>query len=178
MLLIDHLSKYAAYHRDRRNIATHFVGIPMIVLAIATLTARPTLAAVSGFALTPALLVTLGALAFYFMLDLRYGLAMTVFNGLALWAGMRFAAQSTSTWLTLGIGLFVVGWIIQFVGHAFEGKKPAFLDDLRGLLVGPLFVVAEWGFLLGLRDDVRKTIEDNVGPTLVRTAADRAALSR
>jgi uncharacterized membrane protein YGL010W len=177
-MLLDHLSKYAAYHRDRRNIATHFVGIPMIVLAIATLTARPAFAVVSGFALTPALFVTLGALAFYFMLDLRFGLAMTVFNGLALWAGMRIAAQTTSMWLALGIGLFVVGWIIQFVGHAFEGRKPAFFDDLRGLLVGPLFIVAEWGFLLGFRDDLRKTIEDNVGPTLVRTAADRAALSR
>jgi uncharacterized membrane protein YGL010W len=178
MSLIDHLSKYATYHRDRRNIATHFFGIPMIVLSIATLTARPAFASVAHFALTPALIITLGALAFYFALDLRFGLAMTVFNGLALWAGMRIAAESTTLWLSLGIGLFVVGWVIQFVGHAFEGRKPAFLDDLRGLLVGPLFVVAEWCFAIGLRDDVRKKIEDNVGPTVVRTAEQRAALQR
>ena len=41
--LIDQLTQYAAYHRDRRNIATHFVGIPMIVVAIATLLSRPVL---------------------------------------------------------------------------------------------------------------------------------------
>jgi uncharacterized membrane protein YGL010W len=39
--LTDQLANYAAYHRDRRNIATHFVGIPMIVVAVATLLARP-----------------------------------------------------------------------------------------------------------------------------------------
>lgn len=33
--------------------------------------------------------------------------------------------------------LFVVGWILQFVGHAFEGKPPSFFSDPRFLLVGP-----------------------------------------
>lgn len=39
--LVDHLSQYANYHRDPRNIATHFVGIPMIVLAVTILLSRP-----------------------------------------------------------------------------------------------------------------------------------------
>ncbi|MFQ5529230.1 MAG: Mpo1-like protein [Gemmatimonadota bacterium] len=34
------------------------------------------------------------------------------------------------------LGLFVVGWIFQFVGHAFEGKPPEFLRDWRFLFVG------------------------------------------
>jgi len=33
--------------------------------------------------------------------------------------------------------------MIQFVGHWYEGRKPAFVDDIIGLLVGPMFVVAE-----------------------------------
>jgi len=33
-------------------------------------------------------------------------------------------------------GLFVVGWIIQFIGHAVEGKRPEFFKDLRFMLVG------------------------------------------
>jgi uncharacterized membrane protein YGL010W len=40
---IDQPSHYAADHRDRRDIATHVVGIPMIVRAVATLRARPRL---------------------------------------------------------------------------------------------------------------------------------------
>ena len=39
--LTDHLAQYAAYHRDRRNIATHFIGIPLIVVAVAVLLSRP-----------------------------------------------------------------------------------------------------------------------------------------
>jgi len=38
-------------------------------------------------------------------------------------------------WL-YALGLFVIGWILQFVGHAFEGKPPEFLSDWRFLFVG------------------------------------------
>ncbi|HWE27177.1 MAG TPA: Mpo1-like protein, partial [Polyangia bacterium] len=85
--LEQQLSQYAAYHRDRRNIATHFVGIPMIGFAAAALLARPSLAAIGGVALSPALVVTLGAIVFYLALDLRYGMAMTAFMGAAWWTG-------------------------------------------------------------------------------------------
>jgi len=33
-------------------------------------------------------------------------------------------------------GLFILGWIFQFVGHAFEGKPPEFFKDWRFLFVG------------------------------------------
>jgi uncharacterized membrane protein YGL010W len=33
-------------------------------------------------------------------------------------------------------GLFVAGWVFQFIGHAFEGKPPEFLKDWRFLFVG------------------------------------------
>ena len=50
------MAQYAAYHRDRRNIATHFVGIPLIVFAVGALLARPSIAVAGagGWALTPA----------------------------------------------------------------------------------------------------------------------------
>ena len=41
----------------------------------------------------------------------------------------------TGAW-RVALGLFVVGWILQFVGHAFEGKPPEFLKDYRYLFVG------------------------------------------
>ncbi len=43
-----------------------------------------------------------------------------------------------------GLGLFVVGWIFQFVGHAFEGNMPSFVRDPRFLLVGPIFIVKKY----------------------------------
>jgi len=162
--LIEHLSSYASYHRDRRNIATHFIGVPMIVVGVATLLSRPAFV-VGGVSLSAAMLAIAGSLLFYFLLDLRYALAMTVFMGGAGYVGACLAAQSTSVWLGAGLGLFVVGWAIQFIGHAYEGKKPAFVDDIAGFLIGPLFVAAEAGFMLWLRKGVLQEIEINAGPT-------------
>ncbi|MBD9426166.1 DUF962 domain-containing protein [Pseudomonas sp. PDM15] len=165
--LVDHLGQYAEYHRDRRNILSHFIGIPMIVVAVAVLLSRPGWD-IAGLWLSPALLTALAAGVFYLRLDLRFGLLMSALLGLCLWAGAALAQQSTLIWLSGGLGLFVVGWIIQFIGHYYEGRKPAFVDDLMGLVVGPLFVVAELGFLLGLRPEVQEAVEQRAGPTCIR----------
>lgn len=164
--LTDHLAQYAAYHRDRRNIASHFIGIPMIVLAVATLLSRPALGDLPW--ISPALAVAVLASLFYLRLDLRLGLLMTVLVALSAWFGRHFADQSTAVWLGVGIGLFVIGWIIQFIGHYYEGRKPAFVDDITGLIIGPLFVVAELAFLLGLCQPLRAAVEERAGPTHLR----------
>lgn len=156
--LVDHLSQYAAYHRDRRNIATHFVGIPMIVLAVTVLLSRPG-GVLLGIWVSPALLAALAAAWFYLRLDRALGWLMAGLLGLCLWAGQALAVASTGVWLGAGIGLFVLGWAIQFVGHYYEGRKPAFVDDMAGLIIGPLFVVAEAGFMLGLLGDVKHEVE-------------------
>lgn len=41
----------------------------------------------------------------------------------------------------LAAGLFVLGWIFQFIGHAFEGNKPSFLSNPVFLLIGPLWTI-------------------------------------
>lgn len=47
--------------------------------------------------------------------------------------------------LPLAAGMFTVGWTFQFVGHAFEGKKPSFVEDRRALLVGLLWWMKKMG---------------------------------
>ena len=165
--LVDHLAQYAAYHRDRRNIVTHFVGIPMIVLAVTVLLSRPGLL-LGGLWLSPATLAALLSTLFYLRLDVRFGLVMGALLGLCLWFSAGLALGGTALWLSAGLGLFVVGWIIQFVGHFYEGRKPAFVDDLSGLIIGPLFVVAEAAFLLGLRQEVEHEVVQRAGPTCIR----------
>lgn len=161
--LTDQLSQYAAYHRDHRNLMTHLVGIPMIVVAVTTLLGRPA-QSIGLVALSPALVVAIAAATYYLLLDLRIGAVMAVLLALAVGAGQWFAAMSTGAWLAAGVGLFVVGWMFQFVGHRYEGRKPAFVDDVIGLVIGPLFVTAEVGFMLGLRRPLQRAIEERTGP--------------
>jgi uncharacterized membrane protein YGL010W len=168
--LVEQLAGYAAYHRDRWNIATHFAGIPLIVVGVEALLARPAvhLAGLPGaldVGLSPALVGSIAVSAFYVALDRRYGLAMAALLALALRAGVFCATQSLGVWLASAGALFFGGWALQFVGHALEGKKPAFVDDLVGLLVGPLFLVAEASFVLGFREEIRAAVERRVGPT-------------
>lgn len=169
---LDLMAQYAAYHRDRRNIATHFVGIPLIVFAISALLARaefsigatPMNAAIVLWALTTLWYLTRGSLAL--------GIATVVVNGVLTALAMT-AIQGTTTagWLLIGVGTFIVGWIFQFVGHYYEGRKPAFVDDLVGLLVGPMFVVGEALFMLGWGRALLHEIERRVGPTHLRDLA-------
>lgn len=165
--LVDHLSQYAAYHRDPRNITTHFIGIPLIVVAVAVLLSRPQWP-LAGLWVSPAVLLALACAWFYLRLELRLGVLMSVLLGLSVWLGHVFALQSTLVWLGSGIGMFVIGWAIQFVGHHYEGRKPAFVDDVTGLIVGPLFVVVELAFMLGVRQELKRAIEERSGPVALR----------
>jgi uncharacterized membrane protein YGL010W len=162
------MAQYAAYHRDRRNIATHFVGIPLIVFAVGALLARPSVG-IGGWALTPAaVLWGLSSLWYLTRGNLALGLATSLTNLLLIAAALPLGQLETLPWLAWSMGVFVVGWAAQFVGHYYEGRKPAFVDDLRGLLIGPMFVVGEALFALGWGKSMLAEIEARVGPTHLR----------
>ena len=166
--LEQNLTQYAACHRDRRNLATHFIGVPMIVFAgvLALATASITLGSMQ---ITVAALASLAACAYYFRLDFAFGLALA----LALFAMCAAASEmtarmSTGSALAWAAAIFAGGWALQLLGHRFEGVKPAFLDDAKQLLIGPVFVCAEVCFLLDARIALRRYIEERVGPTVAR----------
>ena len=166
--LEQNLTQYAAYHRDRRNIATHFFGVPMIQFSLVAALALVDLPA-GGMTFTLGAVAALLSAIYYLRQDLAMGVAMT----LLLFAFCAIASELEGR---LGKGaagalygaLFVAGWVIQFVGHKFEGMKPAFFDDVSQLMVGPLFVCAEAFFAFGAKLDVREHIEARVGPTVAR----------
>ena len=166
--LETNLTQYAAYHRDRRNIATHCVGVPMIVFAVVLalgtiwITTEPVV-------VTVAAVTSIVACAYYLRLDFVFGVIMaaTLF---VMCAGASEVIHRLGGGVALGLAavIFVVGWALQFLGHKFEGMKPAFYDDAKQLLIGPLFVWAEALFLLGALPALRRYIEERVGPTVPR----------
>lgn len=158
--LVDRLVSYAEHHRDKRNLATHFVGIPMILVGTQATLARVGIGPVNAAAGATAL-----ATRYYRALDPTFGKAMTAVLGASYALGTAIAAMPLPVWAGTSASLLVGGWALQLVGHAFEGKKPAFLDDLLGLLDGPLFLVAEAAFTLGLSPELRAEVERRAGPT-------------
>jgi len=83
--------------------------------------------------------VTLVSLFYYVKLSPQFALGMGVMSAAML--GI-LAIMPPYTVLPVSIAVFVVAWIGQFIGHKIEGKKPSFFDDLRFLLIGPLFVLS------------------------------------
>lgn len=170
----DLMVQYATYHRDPRNIASHFVGIPLIVFALGILLARPGVT-LGGWPVTPAWLAWLLSTGWYLSRG-RWllGLAVSVLNGVLIAVAQPLAGGSLRQWLGLGLGAFVLGWLIQFIGHHYEGRKPAFVDDLIGLLVGPMFVAGELLFALGCERALLAQIEQRAGPVLRRELSQRS----
>jgi len=164
----QNLTQYAAYHRDRRNIATHFVGVPMIVFAVVLALAVVEIG-VNGVSVTLAAVAAVAACLYYLRLEFTLGLTMALVL-FAMCAGASEIIHRASGAFALGLAaaLFVVGWAIQFLGHRYEGMKPAFFDDVKQLLIGPLFVCAEAYFFFGALPGLRRYIEDRVGPTVAR----------
>ena len=165
----DLMVMYAQYHRDRRNIRTHWVGIPLIVVAIG-MGLSMLQWQVMGITITAAWLAWALSAVWYLTRGHRgLGAAtvvlMTLLIGLAhVW--VESLAQTTGAlpvW-AVALGVFVVGWVLQFVGHYFEGRKPAFTDDLIGLLVGPMFVVGEVLMRCGAWRDLDDHITLHAGP--------------
>ena len=129
--------------------------------------------AVGGWLLTPAWVAFALASAWYLTRgNLALGVAVSAAVGVLIALSHNVGAGAgIAAWLAWGIGLFAIGWVIQFVGHWYEGKKPAFVDDIVGLLVGPMFVVAEAMFMLGWNKPLVDEIERKVGPTVLRDLA-------
>lgn len=162
--LEQQITQYAAYHRDRRNIATHFIGVPMIVFSVVLALVPWTV-----FGVNLALVAVGIAAIYYLVLDLALGTAMLAFLFfccylVAVYLNARL--DNTGVIMGLAVSLFIIGWAIQFVGHKFEGMKPAFTDDIIGLAIGPLFIMTELFFALGLKPGLKKYVEARVGPLL------------
>ncbi|MBM3345424.1 MAG: DUF962 domain-containing protein [Betaproteobacteria bacterium] len=146
----DWLDEYSTSHVNRVNQKYHFVCIPLIAFSIVcALKAAP----LGNAWLNPATVVMAAALAYYLWLSWRLALGVLLaFAGFYAGAlGVESAAGDRLIWAALGI--FVVGWVGQFIGHAIEGTRPSFFKDLQFLLIGPLWELAHLYRSLGLSVD-------------------------
>jgi uncharacterized membrane protein YGL010W len=133
------LAHYGSSHLHPTNELIHFIAIPLIMLSLVGLM----------FALHPwvSYAFIAASMVYYLRLSMVFFLAMCVWS--AVFIALLHAMGTHVLWLSAAI--FVGAWIMQFIGHKIEGKKPSFFEDLQYLWVGPLFVLSKLFTKLGIR---------------------------
>lgn len=140
MSLLDlraRIVEFAAWHRNRRNRACHYLGIPGVTLPVLGLLSRVPIGVDLPLLGSADLALVLLAGTFAFDLFLAWQLAPGVLvAGLTLW----WIARPMSL-AALGL-VFAAGWTLQLLGHrVFERNAPAFTDNLVHLVVGPRWLI-------------------------------------
>jgi len=157
--LEEQMSFYAAYHQDARNKATHFFGVPMIVVSLFIPLSWIRFEA-GPLSLTGAIVFAAVVMLYYVFLDAVLAVATTVFTALFLVGADWIARQGALAGWSAFAALFVGGWIVQLVGHAFEGRKPALADNLFQIFIAPIFLCAELFFALGYKPALHAAVQE------------------
>ena len=131
------LAHYGQSHQNPKNELIHFIAIPLIMLSLIGMM----------FALHPnvASIFVAASMVYYARLSVVFLGAMLVWSAILL---VLVLAMGPFV-LQLSVVIFIGAWILQFVGHKMEGKKPSFFEDLQYLWVGPLFVLSKLFTKLG-----------------------------
>jgi uncharacterized membrane protein YGL010W len=153
------LGIYSSYHRDARNRATHFIGIPAIVFSILVAFALWRFP-VAGYDVSAAWVVAILAVAGWIALDATIGIAMLIIvvPMLAIAEWIARTSGATTAWIVFAV-FFVGGWAFQLVGHMWEGRRPALVDNLFQAFIGPMFIMAEVVMAFGLKPDLKAVID-------------------
>ncbi|KAJ1931796.1 hypothetical protein FBU59_006593 [Linderina macrospora] len=172
--------KYGEYHNNPVNIAIHIVFVPTIMwTAISLLTSftpqdllpipAPLLALLellpgpAPLGNFPTWLI-FGFLAFHIALEPIAGLLSAPFTYTIIVTAEQFALSNENA-VAWSASLFVVAWIVQFIGHGvFEKRAPALLDNLvQAFVMAPFFVFLEILFKLGYRPSLDRELRSKVG---------------
>lgn len=157
---IEQIKLYGTYHQKPMTRYTHFIGVPLIIFSLMVFFGFLHLIIPGVMDITLAGLGSLVVLGYYYYLNWRIALALTLIFIVLLWFAdlvSQNGPNSTSLWVFLIT--FVLGWIFQLVGHFIEGKRPALMDNLWQALIAPMYLTAELFFLAGYMLDLQKQIE-------------------
>jgi uncharacterized membrane protein YGL010W len=144
-----YFAKYAESHQDDTNKTIHWICVPLIVFSLLGLIWAipfPHLAFLgqyNGFVNWASFLIAF-VIYYYYRLSpiLSYAMLLVLFVFCAAITGLENLEQSG--WIPMWqvcIAIFTLAWVGQFIGHKIEGEKPSFIDDLKFLLIGPLWLM-------------------------------------
>ena len=132
------IAHYGQSHQNPGNEVIHFIAIPLIMLSLVGM-----LVALHPFV---AYAFVAASMVYYARLSVVFFVTMVVWSALTIAVVLMMGANV----LPISVAIFVGAWILQFVGHKMEGKKPSFFEDIQYLWVGPLFVLSKLFGKLGV----------------------------
>lgn len=144
-----YFDKYAESHQDHTNKLIHWICVPLIVFSLFGLIWSipfPYLGFLGRYngSINWASFLIAFAIYYYYRLSpvLSYAMLLVLFVFWAAIIGLEKLEQAGwyHMWQVC-LTIFVLAWIGQFIGHKIEGEKPSFLDDLKFLLIGPLWLM-------------------------------------
>lgn len=138
------LMQYGESHQNKTNVMIHAIAVPSIYfVTLGLLWSIPVPEFIAQFSVTWAHIIAIPVLYYYFSLSGPIGAAMTLLT-IACFGGVKLLIRFEISVWQFCLSLFVVMWVLQFIGHKIEGKKPSFFEDLRFLLVGPAWWWVHW----------------------------------
>jgi uncharacterized membrane protein YGL010W len=152
--LKQQIQSYGAYHRDPRNKLTHFVGVPLVTFSLFQALAWFRFVLTPELPITGATLFYIAVLVYYTRLDAMIAWVQLPFTFVLFCLADRAAVQPAGRSVAIFLTAFVLGWIVQLIGHAIEGRRPALADNLLQIFNAPLFLTVEVLAHFGLRRDL------------------------
>lgn len=160
----DWFSEYGESHQNKTNKLIHWICIPLIfwsIIALLSLIPDTLLNVFNNpfindlihwgtfviflgllFYLRLSISIFLGMLVFSILVLLDVYLTVYLFDAHKYWGLFKSLEMDGDLFLLiLSIIVFIGSWILQFIGHKIEGKKPSFLKDIQFLLIGPAWLL-------------------------------------
>ncbi len=152
------LDEYAQSHQTVFNKRIHYICVPAIFFSLIGLLScvpLPWLAQIMPLELKPychlgSVVIVLG-LVYYLSLSFVLFLAMLLFSVLVLYGIYTIEKLDMAPLWLIMLGIFVVAWVFQFIGHNHEGKKPSFLKDIQFLMIGPAWTLSHLFHVFNIR---------------------------
>ena len=150
-----------AYHRNIYNCATHFIGVPLILFSILIPFSFVQIIIISGFPVTLSFLSVILICSLYSFAKPVIGfLSIVTYLPLVIYAQKLSMSGDIFNLIFTTLLCFIGGWAFQFLGHFFEGRKPALMDNFLQIFMAPGFLVMEGifscGYMKNLKEELNK----------------------
>ncbi len=138
------LTEYGVSHQNPTNKLIHWFCVPLIVLSVIGLLGS---IPVPEFITNISPRLNFGSIAlivgiiYYAFLSLPLAIGMILFSIAIVFVLHLMLGIDIALWKQ-SLAIFVAAWIVQFIGHEIEGKKPSFFKDVQFLMIGPLWLLS------------------------------------